>query len=219
MNLLLEQFFNLDIMRQSLPLMLRGLAVTIGLSLLLVPLGAALGLALALGSGARHTGLRWLVRSWVNVFRALPPLVLIILLFSALPFLGLQLSALTCAIAGLALNISAYYCEILRAGLVSVPAGQREAARATGLGAIDTLRLVVLPQAVRNVLPDLASNTIEVVKGTSLAAIVSVSELLHAAGTIRQVTFNASSLTLAAVMYLLILLPAVAGCARLARAR
>lgn len=217
MNALIDQFFNLDIMRQALPYLLKGLMITLVLTAILAPLGMVSGLALALASRTRQAPLRWLVRVWVNVFRAMPPLVLIILAFSAFPFLGIQLSAMTCVILGLALNNSAYYCEIFRAGLGSVPPGQAEAARATGLGRFATLRLVVLPQATRNVLPDLASNTIEVMKSTSLAAILSVGELLFAASTARSVTFNTSPLTLAAIMYLLILIPAVRLSGRLER--
>lgn len=209
MSALIEQFFDLDIMKQAFPYLLQGLLITVLMTLVLAPLGMVAGLALALGSNLRHAWLRLLVRGWVNVFRAMPPLVLIILAFTGLPFVGLQLSAFSCVLIGLLLNNSSYYCEILRAGLGSVAPGQAEAARSTGMTRFDTLRLVVLPQAVRNVLPDLVSNTIEVMKSTSLAAVVSVGELLFAAGTARSVTFNTSPLTLAALMYLAILMPAV----------
>lgn len=217
MSDLIEQFFNLDIMGQAFPLLLKGLGWTLLLTLILAPSALVLGLALALASGARAALARVLVRGWVNVFRALPPLVLIIVLFSALPFLGLRVPAFVAAMLALLLNGSSYYCEIFRAGLDSVGRGQMEAARSTGLTSAQALAYVVLPQAVRNVLPDLASNTIEVVKGTSLAAVVAVTELLYAATTARSVTYNASPLTLAALMYLALLLPAVRLAARLER--
>jgi len=206
---LIEQFFNLDIMSQALPYLVSGLMITLVLTAVLAPVGFGIGLGLALMSEARSPVLRWVVRTWVNVFRTMPPLVLIIVTFSALPFLGVRLPAILCAIIALLLNNTAYYCEIIRAGLGSVSRGQMEAARSTGLGYTDSLRYVVLPQALRNVLPDLASNTIEVVKATSLASIVGVHDLLYSASTIRSVTFNTSSLTLAAMIYLIILLPAV----------
>ncbi|WP_176084715.1 amino acid ABC transporter permease [Martelella sp. HB161492] len=217
MTELIDQFFNLDIMRQALPYLLIGLVITLALTAILAPLGTGIGLALALASDSRSPAIRYLVRGWVNVFRTMPPLVLIIVTFSALPFLGLRLPAMACVVIALLLNNTAYYCEIIRAGLESVSPGQSEAARSTGLGSFDTLRFVVLPQALRNVLPDLASNTIEVVKATSLASIVGVHDLLYAATTIRSVTFNTSALTLAAAIYLLILLPAVRLTTRLAR--
>ncbi|MFS2042110.1 amino acid ABC transporter permease [Agrobacterium tumefaciens] len=214
---LIEQFFNLDIMSRALPYLVSGLMITLVLTAVLAPVGFGIGLGLALMSEARSPVLRWIVRTWVNVFRTMPPLVLIIVTFSALPFLGVRLPAILCAIIALLLNNTAYYCEIIRAGLGSVSRGQMEAARSTGLGYADSLRYVVLPQALRNVLPDLASNTIEVVKATSLASIVGVHDLLYSASTIRSVTFNTSSLTLAAIIYLIILLPAVRLSGRLER--
>ena len=214
---LIEQFFNLDIMSQALPYLISGLMITLVLTAVLAPVGFGIGLGLALMSEARSPVLRWVVRTWVNVFRTMPPLVLIIVTFSALPFLGVRLPAILCAIIALLLNNTAYYCEIIRAGLGSVSRGQMEAARSAGLGYTDSLRYVVLPQALRNVLPDLASNTIEVVKATSLASIVGVHDLLYSASTIRSVTFNTSSLTLAAMIYLIILLPAVRLSGRLER--
>jgi polar amino acid transport system permease protein len=208
-TLLIEQFLNFDVMRQSLPLLLKGLMMTLILVGMTVPLGISAGLALALASLAGAAWLRRPVRLWVNLFRALPPIVLIILAYSALPHIGLRLSAFSAVILGLTLNNSAYYCEILRAGLISVPQGQMEAARSSGLSRYQALRHVVIPQALRNVLPDLVSNTIEVVKATSIASIVAVNEMLFNATLARSVTYNASPITLAAIIYLVILLPAV----------
>ena len=215
MNGLIEQFFNIDIMMQAFPYLLKGLGYTIVLSLLLIPTGLASGLALALASTHKNKWVRTSVRFYVNAFRAMPQLVLIIVIFSALPFVGIHLPAFFCVVFALMLNNSAYYCEIFRAGLGSVAKGQHEAAASTGLTKFDTVRYVVLPQAVKNVLPDLASNTIEVVKSTSLASLVAVGELLFVATNIRSVTYNTSSITLAAIMYLVILLPAVKLASRL----
>ncbi len=215
MNLFIDQFFNLTVMQQALPYLIKGLLYTLLLSAILAPLGMVAGLTLALNSSSRFKSVRLGIRLYVNVFRAMPQLVLIILLFSALPLAGIHLNALVCVLISLLLNNAAYYCEIFRAGLDSVSAGQTEAACSTGLNRIDTLRFVVLPQAIRNVLPDLASNTIEVVKSTSLASIVAVGEMLYVAGNIRSITYNTTPLTLAALLYLLILLPAVKLTARL----
>lgn len=217
MNGLIDQFFNIDVMRQSLPFLLNGLWITLLMTAVLAPLGLFLGLVLALASGLRHRALRGVVRAWVNIFRSLPPLVLIIFVYSALPFLGIRLPALVAVAAALLLNCSAYYCEILRAGLGSVGPGQLEAARSTGLSHLQAMRYIVLPQAMKNVRPDLASNTIEVVKGTSLASIIGVHELLHMASVARSVTYNASPIVLAAALYLLFLLPAVRLTGRLER--
>jgi polar amino acid transport system permease protein len=135
--------------------------------------------------------------------------VLLIFVYSGLPFAGLRLSPFAAVAIAFLLNNSAYYGEIFRAGIGSVGTGQTEAARSTGLGASQTMAYVVLPQAVRNVLPDLISNTIEVVKLTSLASVVSLAEMLYAADMARSVTYSASPLVLAAGIYLVILWPLV----------
>ena len=99
--------------------------------------------------------------------------------------------------------------EVLRAGIDSVPRGQTEAARSTGLSQAQTLAFVVLPQAVRNVMPDLISNTVEVVKLTSIASVVALPELLFQARQAQNVTYNASPIVAAAVAYFLLLWPLV----------
>jgi polar amino acid transport system permease protein len=107
------------------------------------------------------------------------------------------------------LNTSAYYGEVLRAGIESIGIGQWEASRSTGMSGRDTFIFVILPQALRNVLPDLVSNTVEVVKLTSIASVVSMTELLYSADMARSLTFNASPVVLAGLFYLLLLWPAV----------
>lgn len=209
MDRLIEQFFNFEIMIAAWPTVLEGLGVTALLCLVIVPMGLAGGLLAALGSVAPARGVRWPVIGFVDFFRAIPPLVLLIFIYSGLPFAGLQLSPFAAVVIAFFLNNSAYYGEIFRAGILSVGQGQTEAARSTGLGRAQTLIHVVLPQAVRNVLPDLVSNTVEVVKLTSLASVVSLGEMLHAANMARSVTYNASPLVLAAGIYLVILWPLV----------
>jgi len=113
------------------------------------------------------------------------------------------------------LNTSAYYGEVYRAGLESVGRGQREAARSTGLTYMQTMLFVVLPQAIRNVLPDLVSNTVEVVKLTSLASVVALPELLYSADMARAATLNSSPIVLAAAIYLAILWPIIRLASRL----
>lgn len=209
MNTLVEQFFNLEVMRAALPLLLKGLGMTLLICLAVVPLGLAAGLGLALAQRSRRRAVRIAATWWVHFFRSLPPLVLLIFVYSGLPFVGLRLSPFAAVVLAFVLNNSTYYAEILRAGLISVPPGQAEAARSTGLNALQALVWVVVPQAVRNVLPDLASNTVEVVKTTSLASVVTLGEMLHAADMVRAVTYNASPYMLAALIYLAILWPAV----------
>jgi len=209
MDRFVEQFFNVPIMIAAWPTVLQGLGVTAILCLVIIPLGLAGGLLAALGSVSAHRWVRWPVIGLVDLFRAIPPLVLLIFVYAGLPFAGLRLSPFAAVTIAFFLNNSAYYGEIFRAGILSVGHGQSEAARSTGLTGLQTLSHVVLPQAVRNVLPDLLSNTVEVVKLTSLASVVSLGEMLHAANMARSVTYNASPLVLAAGVYLVILWPLV----------
>lgn len=209
MDRFLDQFFNLQIMVAAWPTILHGLGVTALICLAVVPLGIAGGLVTALASLSRRRWLRWIAVAYVDLFRAIPPLVLLIFVYAGLPFAGFQLSPFTAVVIGFLFNNSAYYGEVLRAGILSVGIGQTEAARSTGLTHAQTTTHVVLPQAVRNVLPDLISNTVEVVKLTSIASVVSLGELLHAANLARSITYNASPITLAALVYLVILWPVV----------
>ena len=209
MDQLIAQFFNLSIMAQAWPILLRGLGMTLLLCCAVIPLGFAGGLLAALASTARARALRWPAIAFVDLFRALPPLVLLIFVYAGLPFAGLRLSPFVAVVLAFFLNNSAYYGEVIRAGLISVAPGQAEAARSTGLTQGQTLAYVILPQALRNVLPDLVSNSVEVVKLTSLASVVSLGELLHAADLARSVSYNASPITLAALVYLVFLWPVV----------
>lgn len=209
MDAVIDQFFNLDIMLKAMPLVLKGLGLTLLICVVIIPMGALGGLLAALGSVSSNRALRWFSIGFVDLFRAIPPLVLLIFIYAGLPFAGFSLSPFMAVTIGFFLNNSAYFAEIFRAGLLSVPKGQMEAARSTGLSRTQTLFWVMLPQAVRNVLPDLLSNVVEVVKLTSLASVVSLSEMLHAAGLVRSITYNASPLVLAATLYLLLLWPLI----------
>jgi polar amino acid transport system permease protein len=217
MEALAQQFFNLAVMQSALPLVLAGLRQTLVLCLIVVPLGLAGGLAFALLSRAPIRAVRWAAVIGIDFFRAVPPLVLLIFVYSGLPFAGIRPTALAAVAIAFFLNTSSYYGEIYRAGIESVGFGQWDAARSTGLKAHQTLAYVVLPQAVRNVLPDLISNTVEVVKLTSIASVVALPELLYAADMARSVTFNSSPIVLAAAIYLAMLWPAVRLVSRLER--
>jgi polar amino acid transport system permease protein len=208
-ELLLQSFFNLDILKQAWPILLAGLWMTVKLTLVVVPLGLAGGLAVALASTARSRGVRWLLIVYVDFFRAFPPLVLLMFIAYGLPFLGVDLGAFGAVAASFLLNTSSYYGEIFRAGIESIPRGQYEAARSTGLSAVQTLGYVVVPQAVRNVVPDLISNTLEVIKLTSIASVVALPELLFAAREAQSLTYNATPIIAAGIIYLVCLWPLV----------
>ncbi|KAF7598918.1 MAG: polar amino acid ABC transporter permease [Candidatus Dactylopiibacterium carminicum] len=210
MSEILTTFFNLDIARQVFPFLLEGLLTTFKLSLLIIPLGLAGGLLLALlHTQSHYRAVRILVNCYVDFFRSFPQLVLLIFVSFATPFLGLDLPPILSLAISFTLSTSAYYCEIFRAGIGSIPPAQTEAARSTGMSAAQTLAHVVLPQAVRNVTPDLLGNSLEIVKGTSIASVLGMSELLHNAQSAQSVLFSPTPLMLAALIYLLLLWPAV----------
>ncbi len=209
MESLIENFFNLDIMVQAFPTVLRGFGMTLKLCLVVIPVGLVAGLAVALLSGSRNRAVRGVMVAYVDFFRAFPPLVLLIFVDMGLPFAGIDLPACLSVVIAFMLNTSSYYGEIFRAGIESIGRGQMEAARSSGLTGLQTMRYVIVPQAVRNVMPDLIGNTLEVAKLTSLASVVALPELLYAADMARSITYNPSPIMLAGVFYLLLLWPLV----------
>nr|WP_145551708.1 amino acid ABC transporter permease [Variovorax boronicumulans] len=208
MDTLIDTFFNLEVYRQVFPYLLGGLWTTVWLSAIVIPLGALAGLLLALAQTQSATRwVRWSVIGYVDFFRAFPPLVLLIFLYFGLPFLVGNVLKLGAVVLAFVLNNASYFCEVFRAGIQSVPKGQMEAARSTGLTRLQALRHVVLPQAVRNVMPDLLGNCIEVVKLTTIASVVGMPELLRAARDTQSLVYNPSPIVLAALLYLAMLWP------------
>lgn len=212
-----QQFLNFPIMAAAWPTLMQGLATTALLCLIVIPLGLVAGLFAAVLSLSPVRPVRWATIAFVDLFRAIPPLVLLIFVYSGLPFAGLRLSPMEAVAIAFCLNNAAYYGEVYRAGILSIGDGQTQAARSTGLSAAQTMIHVVLPQAVRNVLPDLVSNTVEVIKLTSLASVVSLAELLYSADMARSITYNASPIVAAGAIYLVILWPLVRLVSRLER--
>ena len=209
METLIRSFFNLDILAQAWPILLSGFWMTVLLTLVVVPLGTFGGLAVALVSTSRNAFARAAVVLYVDFFRAFPPLVLLMVVAYGLPFLDIRLGAFGSVALAFLLNTSSYYGEIFRAGIESIPRGQTEAARSTGLSALQTLTYVVVPQATRNVTPDLVSNTLEVIKLTSIASVVALPELLFAARQAQSLTYNATPIIAAGIIYLVCLWPLV----------
>lgn len=207
---ILQNFFNLSIYQEITPYLLQGLLVTVLLSALVIPLGLAFGLLVAvLSQEIRSRTLRGLLIVYIDVFRSLPPLVLLIFIYFGLPFLNIEIPKLAAVALCFTLNTSSYFGEVFRAGFESVPKGQMEAARSTGLSRLQALIYVQIPQATRAVMPDLISNMLEVVKLTTLASAVSLPELLYLARNAQSLLYNPSPLVLAAILYLIILLPIV----------
>ncbi len=209
MEQIIQNFFNVRIIQAAFPFLLKGFGMTALLVLTVVPLGVAGGLTVALLSTAKSRWVKWGVIVYTDFFRAFPPLVLLIFIYFGVPFLGIDLPAFVAVAFGFLLNTSSYYGEVFRAGIESIPRGQLEAARSTGLNAMQTMAYVVVPQATRNVMPDLISNTLEVVKLTSIASVVALPELLYAARQAQSITYNATPIMAAGVIYLICLWPVV----------
>ena len=217
MGLLLENFANLDSLLRIYPLLLQGLVYTFWLSVVALPLGMLSGLAIAVLYSFRHRWLNVALLVYIDLFRSFPVVVLLILIFFGLPFLGLTLGGFSAAVLAIVLNNSGYYGEIFRAGILSVPQGQSDAARALGFTPMDLIFHVVLPQAIRNVMAPLASNSLELVKTTPIAALVALPELLRSARVAQEQTYNPTPLTAAAVIFFVLLYPFARWVARLER--
>jgi His/Glu/Gln/Arg/opine family amino acid ABC transporter permease subunit len=192
-----------------LPDLLRGVGVTFQLGLISASLGLVLGLALALMKFSRHPLAYWPAYVYVEFFRTTPPLIQIVWLYYGLPLLtGYDLGAFGAAAVALGLNIAAFYSEIFRAGLTSVHRTQWQASSVLGLGLVDTLRFVVLPQAIRNVLPPMGTTTIYLIKDTALASAIGTPELLRIGQLISLETFRpVETLTIVASLYFAVTYP------------
>jgi polar amino acid transport system permease protein len=204
-----ETFLNWEVMAQYAPKIVEGFFVTLQLAAVVVATGLAAGLAAALVRSLRLRLLNFFIVAAVDVLRALPPLVLIMILYFALPTVGVRLSGFVATWLALSAVLAAFAEEIFWAGILAVPRGQWEAARSTGLGFLQTMRHVVLPQAVRLTIPPLTNRTIAITKGTALGATVAVGEILYQAQTGYSFSYNPSPLTLGAIAYLILFIPVV----------
>lgn len=214
---LVTNFFNFEILRISSGALLRGLGQTLLLAAMVIPLGIVFGLALAAVCATTRGVLRLAMFVWIDFFRAFPPLVLLIFIYFGGPMLGFEIGAYGAIAWAFTLNTSSYFAEIFRAGIESVPEGQWQASRATGMSWPKCFFVVVLPQGLMTVLPDIVSNVVTVTQLTALASVVSAHELLHAALVSQGTTYNVSPLIAAALLYLIILWPLVRLIGRLER--
>ncbi len=195
---------------------------TLLLAILAVAGGVLIGTLLAVGRISRHRLPRLLSAGYVEFIRGTPLLVQLFVVYYGLQRIGLAFPdwpalgrALGMSVpdfmAGaltLSINSAAYVCEIFRAGIQAVDRGQAEAARSLGLGYGDSLRLVVLPQALRNILPALGNELVVVIKESSIVSIIGIAELMYKADTVRGITFRPfEPLLVAALVYFLMTFP------------
>jgi len=204
-----DAFFNARVMARYFPDIAYGTLVTIELAVLIIITGLAAGLALALLRSYGFRPVNLLIVFIVDLFRALPPLVIIVFIYFGLPAVELSPSGFISTWLSLALVLMAFSEEIFWAGITSIHKGQWEAARSTGLSYGQTLIHVVLPQAIRLTIPPLTNRTIAITKGTALATVVAVHEILGMASSAVSNSYNPSPLTLGAIAYLILFLPMV----------
>ncbi len=192
-----------------LPQLWGGLMLSLGVTAASLLIGLPLGFILSLGVMARERALRYAALAVVEIGRGAPSLVLLQFAYFGLPSTGLVLSSFGASIVALSLSTAAYTSEIIRAGLQSVPAGQREAALATGMTRLDTMRFVIMPQGLRIAIPALLGFAILIFQTTSLCFAIALPELTSCAYEIGTNTFRyLPALTLAGLLYLMVCVPA-----------
>jgi polar amino acid transport system permease protein len=205
----IDTFFKPSVIASTWPKILDGMLITVELALVVVATGLVAGLVLALLRTAELKFLNAAIVVFVDVLRAVPPLVMVLIIYFGLPNVGLTLSSFAVLWLVLSAVLAAFAEEIFWAGILSVRRGQWDAARSTGLTFRDTLAFVVLPQTFRMVLPPLVNRTIAITKNTALGTVIGVPELLNQATTAVSFLSNATPLTLAAIGYLIIFVPVV----------
>ena len=205
----LDTFFNAKVMAKYAPDIAYGMLITVELAALVIVTGLLAGLALALVRSLGVKALNLLIVFTVDLFRALPPLVIIVFIYFGLPAVDLSPSAFVSTWLSLMFVLMAFSEEIFWAGITSIPKGQWEAARSTGLSFGQTLLNVVLPQAIRLTIPPLTNRTIAITKGTALGSVVALNEILGMASSAVSNSYNPSPLTLGAAAYLVLFLPMV----------
>jgi polar amino acid transport system permease protein len=205
----LETFFNARVIARYWPDIAGGMVVTIEIAVAVVVTGIGLGLVLASTRAFRVRAVNAVIVIFVDMFRALPPLVLILLVYFGLPGIGINLPSFAVLWLVLALVLAAFAEEIFWAGILSIPKGQWEAARSTGLGFLGTLTFIILPQAVRLTVPPLTNRTIAITKNTALGTVIGVGEILNQASTAESFSGNATPLMMGALAYLALFIPVV----------
>jgi His/Glu/Gln/Arg/opine family amino acid ABC transporter permease subunit len=201
------QFFNVEKLEGVWPLYLNGLLVTLKLSIVSASAAMTIGLVLGILRSLHNPVLELFLSAYIDFFRAMPLIVNMVIVFYALPFLGINLNAFWSASTSLILMNSAYQAEIFRSGIESIPKRQVEAARSLGLRPMQAMRLVILPQAVRIIIPPLSNNLVSLVKDTAVAYVITLPELLTKARHAVVWKRNPTPIIISMFIYLATLLP------------
>ena len=182
------------------PIALAGVTVTVPLALVSFALGLVIAILVALMRISIHPVVSGVARFYISVIRGTPMLVQLFVIFYGLPSIGVTLDSWTCAVIALSLNVGGYAAEVVRAAILSVPKGQWEAAYTVGMNRTRTLTRVILPQAARVSVPPLSNTFISLVKDTSLASLILVTELFKVAQQIAAATLEFMIVYLAAAL-------------------
>jgi len=188
--------FDVKLAWESLPFVLGGLPMTLGISIIGMAMGLFIGFFLALMRNSSSYLLRWPARIYISFMRGTPILVFLYILYFGLPVVGIKLSALTAACVGFGLNSAAYIAEVNRASMNSIGVGQWESAKALNLNYWTTITKIIVPQATRIALPPLTNVFMDIVKATSLAAVITVPELFQKTQIVVGRSFDAMTLYL-----------------------
>jgi His/Glu/Gln/Arg/opine family amino acid ABC transporter permease subunit len=203
------ELFNPQVAVENVGPLLGGLLITVELTLVVITLSLIFALFVALAGMSRITPLRWLVKSYIEVMRGTPLLLQLIYVYYVLPEAGIRLNAFTAGVLALTLNYSAYISEVYRGGILAISRGQRDAAAALGMTNALAMRRIILPQAIRIVLPTLGNYFIGLFKDTALCSAVSIQELVFTAQVHAALSFQYFTLyTIVALMYFAVSFPA-----------
>ena len=193
----------MDYIIKIIPQMLEGSIVTAQVFLITIVLSIPLGVLLSLGRVSSITLLQKVIGLYVWLLRGTPLMLQLFFVYYALPAVGIRLDDFEAALVAFVLNYAAYFCEIFRAGIQSVPKGQYEAARTLGMNYVQTMRRIILPQVFRIILPPVSNETITLVKDTSLVYVLAMNDLMRTTRNLVQRDFDITPFLVAGVFYLL----------------
>ena len=203
------ELFNARVAYESIGPLLGGLQITVELTLVVMVLSLVFGLVVALAGMSRFRPLRWLVKAYVEIIRGTPLILQLVYVYYVLPEIGIRLDAFTAGVLALTLNLSAYISEVYRGGIQAMPRGQHDAAAALGMTHALAMRRIILPQAIRMIIPTLGNYFIGLFKDTALCQAVSIPELLFTAQIQAALSYQYFTLyTVVAAMYFLVSFPA-----------
>jgi His/Glu/Gln/Arg/opine family amino acid ABC transporter permease subunit len=197
--------FDFNLVLKYLPMLFEAAGITVELTLLTILFGLLIGLLAALSRLSQYAAVRWIAAGYIWLIRSTPLLVQLFIIYFGLPQFGLELSPFASGVLGLALNVGAYNAETIRAGIQAIPNGQIEASRSLGFGTAKTMRLIILPQAFKLIVPPLGNNLIILIKDTSLVSTITLAELFMRTQQLVGATFRPFELYFAcALIYALL---------------